>query len=371
VVFDSLSEIRLLAGTALRFRRQILALKRYFTDCNCTVILLDDLTDTQRDLQVQSIAHGVVLLDQLNPEYGTERRRLRVVKYRGVHFRGGFHDYVIRKGGLNVFPRLVAAEHRRVSSAEVMSSGIPGLDQLLGGGISRGTSTLLMGAPGTGKSSLSAQFAHAALERGEHVAMFVFDEGVGTLLARARSLGMNLDAHLEAGRLTIQPVDPAELSPGEFTDAIRRAVDDDGAKMIVIDSLNGYLNAMPEERFLVIQLHELLSFLGQRDVATILVAAQQGLVGTMHSPVDTTYLADSVILLRYYEFAGEVRQAISMIKKRAGQHERAIREFALDPGGVRVGEPLRNFRGVLTGVPTYEAPPAAPDAAQGDGGGQR
>jgi circadian clock protein KaiC len=356
VVFDSLSEIRLMAANALRYRRQILALKRYFSDCACTVILLDDLTATERDLQVQSIAHGVILLEQLNPEYGSERRRLRVVKYRGVAFRGGYHDYVIRRGGLQVFPRLVAAEHRRHVSGSMLTSGIGGLDQLLGGGLDMGTSTLIMGAPGTGKSTLAAQFAHAAVSRGQRAAMFTFDESPHTLLARSASLGIDLAPGLEQGNLTIMPIDPAELSPGEFAECIREAVDVHGARVVVIDSLNGYLNAMPEERFLIIQLHELLSFLAQRDVAVIIVAAQQGLLGSsMHAPVDTTYLADTVIMLRYFEFAGEVRQAISVIKKRAGMHERTIREFRLERGRVFVGEALRNFHGVLTGVPEYDA----------------
>jgi circadian clock protein KaiC len=356
VVFDSLSEIRLMAGAALRYRRQILALKRYFSDCACTVILLDDLTATERDLQVQSIAHGVILLEQMNPEYGAERRRLRVVKYRGVPFRGGYHDYVIRRGGLQVFPRLVAAEHRDAVGGRTLESGIASLDKLLGGGLDPGTSTLIMGAPGTGKSTLATQFVHAALERGEQAAMFVFDESAHTLLGRARSLGIDLVPHVDGGRLRVQAVDPAELAPGEFTDAIRHAVEEGQAKVVVIDSLNGYLNAMPEERFLVIQLHELLSYLAQHGVATIIVAAQQGLLGgPMHSPVDTTYLADGVILLRYFEFAGEVRQAISVIKKRSGPHERTIREFRLTPGSIHVGEALRNFHGVLTGVPEYDS----------------
>jgi circadian clock protein KaiC len=356
VVFDSLSEIRLMAGAALRYRRQILALKRYFSDCDCTVILLDDLTATERDLQVQSIAHGVILLEQLNPEYGAERRRLRVVKYRGVPFRGGFHDYLIRKGGLQVFPRLVAAEHRQDVTGPVLSSGIESLDKLLGGGLDMGTSTLVMGAPGTGKSTLAAQFVHAALKRGEPAAMFVFDESAHTLLKRTHSLGLDLAPYARSGQLHVQAVDPAELAPGEFTESIRHAVEVEGARVVVIDSLNGYLNAMPGERFLIIQLHELLSFLAQRGVATIIVAAQQGLLGgPMHSPVDTTYLADSVVLLRYFEFAGEVRQAISVIKKRSGPHERTIREFRLEPGRIVVGDALRNFHGVLTGVPEYDS----------------
>src|SRR5262245_48313038 len=355
VVFDSLSEVRLLAGTALRYRRQILALKRYFAGRKCTVILLDDLTAADRDLQVQSIAHGVVLLEQMNPEFGADHRRLRVIKNRGMSFRGGFHEYVIRRGGLDVFPRLVAAEHRRPSSAQKLPSGLKELDGLLGGGIERGTSTLIVGAPGTGKSSLAAQFVASAAERGQYAAMFVFDESVQTLLSRSASLGANLQKHVDSGKLSLQPVDPAELSPGEFAHAIRRAVEHDRAAVVVIDSLNGYLNAMPDEHFMTVQLHELLSYLGQLDVATLIIAAHQGLIGAqMNSPVDATYLADSVILLRYFEAGGEVRQAISVIKKRGGEHERTIREFRLTKGGIRVGEPLRAFRGVLTGVPIYE-----------------
>ena len=355
VVFDSLSEVRLLAGTPLRYRRQILMLKRYFAGRSCTVLLLDDLTAIERDLQVQSIAHGVVLLDQTCPAYGSERRRLRVVKYRGVSFRGGFHDYTIRRGGLDVFPRLVAAEHRRSFADGTLSSGLEELDQLLGGGVARGSSTLLIGAPGTGKSSLAALFTASAAARGEHAAMFIFDESVQTLVGRSEGLGLGLKEHVDAGRVTIQPIDPAELAPGEFAHAIRRAVELRHVRVVVIDSLNGYLNAMPEERLLTTQLHELLSYLGQLGVATIIIAAHQGLIGSqMRAPVDATYLADAVITLRYFETNGEVRQAISVIKKRGGEHERTIREFRVEGGGIRVGPPLREFRGVLTGVPVYE-----------------
>lgn len=354
VVFDSLSEMRLLAGTALRYRRQILALKRYFAGRGCTVLLLDDMTSTERDLQVQSIAHGVISLDHLHPEYGTERRRLRVVKYRGVAFRGGFHDYRIRTGGLDVFPRLVAAEHRGGSFGEVLSSGVPEFDRLLGGGIDFGTSTLLAGPPGSGKSSLAAQFVSAHTARGGRAAMFVFDEGAPTMLARARSLGMDLDTPLESGQLLLQQVDPAELSPGEFAHRIRHAVEADKVTLLVIDSLNGYLNAMPGEDYLTIQLHELLAYLAQSGVATVLIAAHKGLVGgAMSSAVDASYLADGVVLLRYFEAAGEVRQALSVIKKRSGQHERTVREFRLTGGRIDVGPPLRQFRGVLTGTPSY------------------
>lgn len=358
VVFDSLSELRLLSGNPLRYRRQILALKQFFSGRNCTVLLLDDLTSSDRDLQVQSIAHGVVRLDQLNPDFGGERRRLMVVKYRGVQFRGGYHDYVIRPGGLQVFPRLVASEHRPSVTHERFASGIAELDLLLGGGIERGTSTLIVGAAGTGKSSLTAQFVTAAAGRGEHSAMFLFDESLRTLLTRCTGLGIDLPSHREAGRVTIQQVDPAELSPGELVQIIRREVEQRNLSIVVIDSLNGYLNAMPHERFLIVQLHELLTYLGQRGVATMLIGAHQGLIGgPMISPVDASYLADAVILLRYYELKGEVHQAISVVKKRGGSHERTIREFRMSDGRISVGEPLRAFRGVLTGVPILEVAP--------------
>jgi len=355
VVFDSLSELRLLSGNALRYRRQILALKQFFAGRNCTVILLDDVTSADHDIQVQSIAHGVVLLEQLNPDYGSERRRLRVVKFRGSHFRGGFHDYVIRRGGIVAFPRLVANEHRPPAQPEKLASGIAEIDTLLGGGIERGTSTLVVGAAGTGKSSLGAQFVATAAARGQRAAMFVFDEAVNTLLTRRAGLGIDLRPHVESGRVTVQQVDPAELSPGELTHAIRRAVEDDGVTVVVVDSLNGYLNAMPGEKYLIVQLHELLTYLGQAGVATILVSAHHGLIGSnMQAPVDASYLADAVVVMRYFEAKGEVRQAISVIKKRGGAHERTIREFKMQNGRIRVGGPLTEFRGVLTGVPVFE-----------------
>ena len=352
VIFDSLSELRLLAGSPLRYRRQILSLKHYFAGRNCTVLLLDDMTSADRDLQVQSISHGVILLEQLNPEYGSDRRRLRVVKYRGRSFRGGYHDYEIKRGGIVVFPRLVAAEHRSSRQQERMPSGIPQLDTLMGGGIESGTSTLIAGAAGTGKSTLAAQFSAAAAERGQRTAMFIFDESINTLFSRTAGLGIDLQKHVESGTVVILPVDPAELSPGEFCHRIRNAVERDKANVVVIDSLNGYLNAMPGERNLIIQLHELLMYLGQWNVATLLISAHQGLIGpNMRSPVDASYLADAVILLRYFETAGEVRQAISVVKKRGGRHERTIREFRLNVGQIELGEPLRNFRGILTGLP--------------------
>jgi circadian clock protein KaiC len=355
VVFDSLSELRLLAGNPLRYRRQILALKQFFSGRCCTVLLLDDLTGTDQDLQVQSIAHGVIRLEQLYPEYGTERRRLIVQKYRGVHFRGGYHDFIITRGGLELFPRLVASDHRVSPSMEKLASGVAEMDALLGGGIERGTSTLIVGSAGTGKSSLTAQFVAAAATRGQRSALFIFDESISTLLSRATGLGIDLRSKVDEGMVTLQQVDPAELSPGEFSHAIRRSVEVFGASIVVIDSLNGYLNAMPGERFLIIQLHELLIYLGQTGVATLLVGAHQGLIGTnMVTPVDASYLADAVILMRYYETKGEVRQAISVVKKRGGAHERSIRDFRLESSGIKVGQPLREFRGVLTGVPILE-----------------
>jgi circadian clock protein KaiC len=359
IVFDSLSELRLLTGSPLRYRRQILALKQFFASRDCTVVLLDDLTAIDRDQQVQSIAHGVILLEQLNLEYGSARRRLRIVKYRGVQFRGGYHDYVIKKGGLEVFPRLVASEHRQSPTNGKLASGIPDLDALLGGGIEEGTSTLIVGAAGTGKSTLAAQFAAAAAQRGQQAALFIFDESPQTLFSRCGALNVKLQTYVDTGSISVQQIDPVELTPGEFTQAIRIAVEQRGARIVVIDSLNGYLNAMPEERFLTIQLHELLSYLGQQSVATVLIAAHQGLIGSqMNTPIDASYLADAVLLLRYFEAKGEVRQAISVMKKRGSKHERSIRELRLDGGQISVGRALTEFRGILTGVPVYEGPGA-------------
>jgi circadian clock protein KaiC len=356
VVIDSLSELRLLAGNPLRYRRQIMALKRFFMGRSCTVLMLDDLTSANHDLQVQSIAHAVLRLEQLYPEYGAERRRMIVLKFRGVRFRGGYHDYTIKRGGIDVYPRLIANEHQTGSVMDKLPSGIEALDELLGGGIERGTSTLVVGSAGTGKSTLAAQFVAAAAARGQNGALFIFDESKHTLLSRAAGLGIDLQGPIDEGRVTLQQVDPAELSPGEFVHAIRRAVDDHQVSVVVIDSLNGYLNAMPQERFLIIQLHELLSYLGQAGVATLLIGAHQGLIGgSMITPVDASYLADTVILMRYYEAKGEVNQAIAVVKKRGGAHERSIREFRLDGDGISVGPALRGFRGILTGVPIFES----------------
>ena len=353
VVFDSLSEIRLLAQTPLRYRRQILALKHFFSGRKCTVLLLDDMSSAEHDLQLHSIAHGVVVLEQLALEYGSERRRLRVAKMRGISFRGGHHDFNIKTGGIDIFPRLVAAEHRRPFFGELTSSGNAELDALLGGGLERGTSALLIGGAGVGKSSVAIAYAVAAAERGEHASIFAFDEGLGTVFARAAGLGIALEAHVDAGRITIQQIDPAEMSPGEFAYTVRSAVEQENARVLVIDSLNGYLNAMPDERFLVLQMHELLSYLNQLGVLTIVVLAQHGLMGHMQSPIDLSYLSDAVIMLRYFEAGGRVRRAISVVKKRSGRHEDAIREFQLSSEGLKVGPPLTEFSGILTGTPTY------------------
>ncbi|WP_158915860.1 ATPase domain-containing protein [Caulobacter sp. S45] len=368
VVIDSLSELRLLAQSPLRYRRQILALKHFFSGRNATVILLDDLSSQQNDLQLHSIAHGVVLLEQLAIDYGAARRRLRVVKMRGIDFKGGFHDFIIARGGLKIFPRLIAAEHHKDFDGDLVPSGNLELDTLLGGGLERGTNALLIGAAGVGKSSLALTYAVAAADRGERTFIFAFDEGRGTMGARARTLGLPLQAATDKGLITVEQIDPAELSPGEFADRVRTAVEVENARIVIIDSLNGYLNAMPDERFLILQMHELLSYLSQLGVMTILVLAQHGLVGPMETPLDISYLADAVIMLRYFEFDGTVRRALSVVKKRSGKHEHAIREFTLSSHGVGVGPPLKGFSGIFSGTPTYhgEAKPLLPTETIGD-----
>jgi circadian clock protein KaiC len=352
VVFDSLSEMRLLAQSSLRYRRQILALKQFFIGRHCTVLLLDDRTSEGSDLQLQSIAHGVISLEQLAPVYGTARRRLRVLKFRGTGYRGGYHDFTIMQGGLAVFPRLVAAEHHSAFARGSVASGVTALDSLLGGGPDRGTSTLLLGPAGSGKSTIAVQYAAAAAARGEHAVIFAFDESLETLRARSAAVGIHFKEGRGASELRVQQVDPAELSPGEFSHLVRMAVEEDGARVVVIDSLNGYMNAMPEEQFLTAQLHELLMFLGQQGVTTMMVVAQHGMTGsTMQTPVDTSYLADAVVLLRYFEHAGRVKKAISVVKKRSGAHEDTIRELRIRAGGISLSEPLTDLRGVLTGSP--------------------
>jgi circadian clock protein KaiC len=367
VVFDSLSEMRLLAQNSLRYRRQILALKHFFGGRKCTVLLLDDLSSHAEDLQLHSIAHGVISLEQLALDYGAERRRLRIAKMRGIAFRGGYHDFIIEHGGLSIFPRLVAAEHHKEFHGEPISSGSEGLDALLGGGLHRGTSALLIGGAGVGKSTVALTYAVAAAKRGEDAVLFAFDEGLGTIFARADSLAIDLRTHFTAGRLVIQQIDPAEMSPGEFVAIVREAVEKRKARVVVIDSLNGYLNAMPNEKFLILQIHELLSYLNQLGVVTILVLAQHGLLGPMQSPLDVSYLSDTVIMLRYFEAEGAVRRALSVVKKRSGAHEYAIREFRLAQGGLHVGPPLKHFRGIFTGTPTYvgEAKPLMSNADNG------
>ena len=352
LVFDSLSELRLLAQSPLRYRRQILALKQFFVGRKCTVLLLDDKTSESQDLQLQSIAHGVISLEQLNPDYGTARRRLQVTKLRGSDFRSGYHDYTIRRGGLDVFPRLVAAEHETSFRPEAIKSGVTALDALLGGGPDRGTSTLLIGPAGSGKSTIAVQYAVAAAQRGDHAVIFAFDESRATLEARTAALGIKLVQGVDAGQVRVQQIDPAEVSPGEFAYMVRQSVETEKAMVIVIDSLNGYMNAMPDEKYLTAQLHELLSYLGRQGVTTMMVVAQHGLMGsTMQTPVDTSYLADSVVLLRYFEYAGTVKKAISVVKKRSGAHEESIRELQFGAHGIRLSEPLTQFRGILTGIP--------------------
>lgn len=357
VVIDSLSELRLLSGSPLHYRRQILALKQFFSRQQCTVLLLDDMTTVNHDLQVQSIAHGVVRLEQLYPEFGAERRRLIVIKYRGVKFRGGYHDYIIRKGGLEIFPRLIAREHYQAGKAEKLPSGLETLDTMLGGGLDRGTSTLIIGAAGTGKSSLSAQIVATAAKQGDKSALFIFDESVHNLLIRSKGLGIDLKPHVDSGLVTVQQVDPAELSPGEFAYSIRKAVEENGARVIIIDSLNGYLAAMPGERFLIIQLHEILTYLGQSGVVTLLMNAQRGLLSrNTSSPVDVSYLSDTVILLRYIEAQNEIRQVITVIKKRTGKHARYSRELLLDNGKINIGGLDQDISRIITDGQDVDGP---------------
>jgi circadian clock protein KaiC len=354
VVFDSLSELRLLAEDPLRFRREMLGIKQFLADCQCTALLLDDAGYENPEPQVRSIVHGVLLLDRVPSEYGSSRRRLSVVKMRGVKFHDGFHDFSIVTGGLEVYPRLAHAEERLAHSEERFSSGIAELDQLLEGGLDRGTSTVIIGPAGCGKSTMAAVYAFRAVEKGERAACYLFEESRETFLERARSLGMDLEPHAAAGRIQIAQIDPAEMSPGELLQRVRQAVTRDHTSVVIIDSLNGYLNAIPSERYLLMHMHELLSYLGRQGVLTILIVAQYGLLGqAMQSPVDITYLADTVIVLRYFEAGGEVRQALSVVKKRKGNHERTIREMRFSANGIRIGRPLREFQGILTGVPVY------------------
>ena len=352
VADDSLAEMRLIAQDSLRYRRQVLALKRFFAGRDCTVLLLDDLTH-ETGQQVHSITYGVVLLQRLAREYGADRRRVRVTKMRGSDFHGGFHDFVIQRGGITVFPRLSLLRPAEEFEDGMVSSGVPALDVLLGGGIERGTSLLFLGPAGVGKSSLATRYALAALERSERTAIYTFDESPRTLLARANGLGMNLEPYIANGQLILDQVNAAELSPGQFAHLVRRRVDEHDVRVVIVDSMNSYLQAMPGEQFLVMQMHELLAYLNQRGVLSILVMAQQGMLGQMPTPVDLSYLTDTVILLRYFEFEGSVRKAISVVKKRSGPHESTIREYNLSSTGIVLGEALSEFHGVLTGVPVF------------------
>jgi len=353
VVLDSLSEIRLLAQSSLRYRRQILAIKQFFARHNATVLLLDDLTAEIKDKTVHSIAHGVIRLEELAPNYGAERRRLRVMKYRGQKYRGGYHDFMIATGGLRVFPRLVAGESRRMQARKQIPTDYPAFNALLGGGIESGSSTLIMGPAGTGKSLIAITFAVAAIKRGEKAALFIFDEELGLLFDRMKALGIDLEALRKEGKLIVEQIDATELSPGEFTHRVRHAFDSKGIRTVVLDSLNGYQAAMPEEQSLILHIHELLQYLNRNGAASFMTVAQKGITGDMSSPVDVTYLADTVILLRYFEAMGMVRRAISVIKKRSGAHESTIREYEISGRGLAVGDPLSDFQGVLRGVPSY------------------
>lgn len=352
VVLDSLSELQLMSGSALRYRRHVLGLKQYFAKRSCTALLLDDKSSVRsRDLQVRSIAHGVISLQHFDSDYGAERRVVRVVKYRGVGYRRGPHDYSIITGGIVVYPHIVAAESRQLTDRKQIKSGLPAFDALLGGGIEEGSSTLISGPPGTGKSSLASQFVKAVTQRGEKASIFLFEESFNTLLNRTKGIGLDLRKPYESGLLTVNQIDPAEMSPGEFASSVCRAADN-GAKVVVIDSLNGYLNAMPDARFLSTHLHEVLTYLGQRGVVTFLIGVQQGIVGAMTSGVDVSYMADNVLILRYFEARGSVEKAISVFKKRGSAHETTLRRFSIKSTGIEVGEILNNFQGILTGTPT-------------------
>lgn len=356
VVFDSLSEMRLLAQDPLRYRRQVLLLKQFFAGRSATVVLVDDLTgeNGERDAHLHSLCHGVVTLERVTLDFGAARRRLQIQKLRGVNFIAGFHDMAIRTGGLDVYPRLIASDHHDPFVGDPTPSGIPEVDALLAGGPLRGTCTLLTGPAGSGKTTLALQYVNAACRRGERAAVFEFDERIGTMMIRSRAMDIDLQPHIDADTLCVQQVEPAEMSPGEFAWMIRDEVEKRGTRMIVIDSLNGYLSAMPQEQQLVLQMHELLSYLNQKGVVTILINPQQGLVGTMATgQVNISYMADAVILFRFFEAAGRLRKAISIIKNRGGAHEDTIRELRIDAGGIRVGEPLSDFKGVLTGTPEY------------------
>jgi circadian clock protein KaiC len=353
VVFDSLSEMRLLAQDPLRYRRQVLALKKFFADQGCTVLLLDDRSSRDTDQQLHSIAHGVVSLEQAVDQYGPERRRLRVVKMRGIRFRGGDHDFSLDTGGLAVFPRLVAAEHRVQTDIRIVGSGVPKLDGLMGGGLPCGSNTLFNGPSGVGKTTTALACVLSAMKRGERAVYYLFDEGLSTLVVRGRALGLDVEPYLDSGQLRIVPLEPAEVSAGEFAHMVRQAVEEDGARFVVIDSLNAYLQAMPGSKYLMLQMHELLTYLNHRNVVTILILAQHGVLGEMRTDVDMSYLADAILLFRFFEARGQLLKAVSMVKSRTNRHEQTIREFRMGPGGIEVGQELTDFEGVLAGITSY------------------
>ena len=354
IVFDSLSEMRLLAQNPLRYRRQVLALKSFFSSRGCTVLLLDDRSAEKDDLQLHSIAHGVINLEQMVDQYGPERRRLRVIKMRGIPFRGGEHDFNLETGGLAVFPRLVAAEHRQPHETSIVSTGTPELDTLLGGGLARGSNTLFSGPSGVGKTTTAIACVRAALQRGEKASYYLFDEGLGTLLTRSRALGLAIDSFVNDGQLQMHTLDPAEVSPGEFANMVRAAVDEQGVQTVVIDSLNAYLQAMSGDKHLLLQMHELLTYLNQRGVVTILILGQHGILGEIRTDVDLSYLSDAILLFRFFEARGSLLKAVSVIKSRTSEHELTIREFRLGKNGVQVGQALTDFEGVMTGVASYK-----------------
>lgn len=364
LVIDSLSELQLLAESSMRYRRQLLALKQFFAGRDVTVLLLDDRTiaGTGNDLQLQSIAHGVLRLEKIGRSYGVTRRHIEVIKLRGSAFREGLHDYTIQRGGMVVYPRLVASEHMAAIPQERVKSGIRELDEMFGGGLAAGSSMLITGPTGVGKSTIAMQYAYASACRGERAIVYCFEEVLRSLRGRCESFGLDVDSQVALGNLTLTQIDPAELSPGEFAWQIRSEVEQRGARLVVIDSLRGFLNAMPGERDLLLHLHELISFLNQRGVVTLLLFTQSGLIGTMHADLDVSYLSDTVLLLRYFELSGKIRQVISVIKQRLGDHERTLRELSFSARGPCVGAPISGFRGLLTGMPERDLP-AAPSSA--------
>jgi circadian clock protein KaiC len=370
VIFDSLSEMRMLASESLRFRRQILALKQYFIGQHCTVMLLDDRTSDYSDRQLESIAHGVINLEYVPTEYGKQRHSLRVVKMRGVNFQSGSHDFNIETGGISVFPRLGSSETKPVVRAGAIKSNLEDLEQLLGG-LDYGTSTILTGPAGIGKSTLAMMYAYTAAENGERSAVYLFDESIETLYKRTSSIGLDIEKHVTSGLMHLKQIKLAELTPGELAHFISQDVEKNGTRVVIIDSVNGYLMSTPQERFVIMQFHEMLSYLNRQGVVTIVVVGQYGLIGNMQAPIDMSYLADTVVLLRYFEAGGSVRQAISVLKKRTGEHERTIREFRIGTGGIQLGQPLTDFHGVLTGVPVYHGQGAGllgkSDGSQDDG----